>query len=490
MVKKLPYFVVGLLLICMAGIANAQNPVTFKVQMGVQEQLGNFDPANDTVVVRGSFNGWAGSDNILTDPDEDDVYECVVDFGDELVGTKIYYKFVIIYGDGSDDNWEGIADNREYTILDSAQELDVVYFANQAAPANVTFQADMSDLFNANIFDPAQDTIFVLGGMNGWARVDPMEPDFFDPSLYIYTTLVYGEVGANIEFKHRAWPNEHFIDDGWEQHPNYSFTFTGDPLELDPIKPQLVPAGAPLAQDVNVQFSVDVNFAVDWYNKQAFQNIQSVWVTGDFNNWGGAWGVADTATLIRMYDDGARGGDDTAGDGVWTATHLFPAAETNVVLYKYAIFADGVDTLNAGFESLDNEAGTGMNHILVIDDASPLFAIPTDFFGSQWGPTGVEPEGRDIVPVAYRLHQNFPNPFNPITQITYDLPNAADVTITIYNLMGQEIAKLINSKQDAGTHQIMWNGLDQFGRQVTSGVYFYRLQTADYVATRKMMFLK
>jgi hypothetical protein len=95
------------------------------------------------------------------------------------------------------------------------------------------------------------------------------------------------------------------------------------------------------------------------------------------------------------------------------------------------------------------------------------------------------------IPDAIMLAQNYPNPFNPSTQIRYDLPKAGQVTLTIYNSLGQEVRRLVDRVQPAGYHQITWNGRDERGKLVPSGFYHYRLQVdADFVSTKKMLMAK
>jgi len=110
-------------------------------------------------------------------------------------------------------------------------------------------------------------------------------------------------------------------------------------------------------------------------------------------------------------------------------------------------------------------------------------------------PAGMIPE--DVIQIAYRqhnadnlptefaLHQNYPNPFNPITEISFCLPNAVDVKLEIFNIMGQKVATVADRRFEAGNHTIEWNG-----SQVASGVYLYRLRAGDYVESRKMILLK
>jgi len=103
-------------------------------------------------------------------------------------------------------------------------------------------------------------------------------------------------------------------------------------------------------------------------------------------------------------------------------------------------------------------------------------------------------EGSDvkesIVPKDFSLSQNLPNPFNPQTEISYDLPNACHVTLSIYNLLGQRIKTLVDEYQTTGHKTIRWDGKDDQGIQVASGIYFYQLQAGDFTDAKKMILMK
>ena len=94
------------------------------------------------------------------------------------------------------------------------------------------------------------------------------------------------------------------------------------------------------------------------------------------------------------------------------------------------------------------------------------------------------------IPNSYALMQNYPNPFNPSTEISFDLPKASNVELRIFNVLGQQVRTLSNGAMEAGQHKIVWDGRDQGGSQVSSGVYFYRLTAGNYTDTKKMMLLK
>jgi hypothetical protein len=95
------------------------------------------------------------------------------------------------------------------------------------------------------------------------------------------------------------------------------------------------------------------------------------------------------------------------------------------------------------------------------------------------------------IATEYELCQNYPNPFNPQTTISYQLPVYSKVTLKIYDILGKEVRTLVNENKSAGYHSVMWDGRDNSGRQVTSGIYFYKLMS-DYgiSITKKLLLLK
>ncbi|KAB2879117.1 T9SS type A sorting domain-containing protein [bacterium] len=95
-----------------------------------------------------------------------------------------------------------------------------------------------------------------------------------------------------------------------------------------------------------------------------------------------------------------------------------------------------------------------------------------------------------VVPAKLTLDQNYPNPFNPTTSIRFGIPKESHVSLKIYNILGQEIRSLINENRKAGNYDQLWDGRNQFGAAVSSGIYIYRLQAGNEIITRKMNFLK
>jgi flagellar hook assembly protein FlgD len=94
------------------------------------------------------------------------------------------------------------------------------------------------------------------------------------------------------------------------------------------------------------------------------------------------------------------------------------------------------------------------------------------------------------VPEIFAAQQNYPNPFNSTTTIEYSLPQEAGVYVSIYNIFGHRVRTLVNETGNAGHHVVSWDGRNNAGEPVASGVYFYRLVADDYFAVRKMLLLK
>jgi Tol biopolymer transport system component len=96
----------------------------------------------------------------------------------------------------------------------------------------------------------------------------------------------------------------------------------------------------------------------------------------------------------------------------------------------------------------------------------------------------------DPVPSTFQLSQNYPNPFNPGTNIAFTIKQSGHVSIDVYNLAGQKVRNLTSANYAAGEHVVTWDGTDSKGSMVSSGVYFYKMETGEFSETRKMVVLK
>lgn len=111
-----------------------------------------------------------------------------------------------------------------------------------------------------------------------------------------------------------------------------------------------------------------------------------------------------------------------------------------------------------------------------------------DIYAQRINSDGVVPlTGADVPTVSMSLHQNFPNPFNPSTEIRYYLPGGCSVALDVYGVDGALVARLTEGYRDKGSHVATWNGRDRNGRQVSSGVYFYRLRAGTTEISKKMV---
>ncbi len=184
------------------------------------------------------------------------------------------------------------------------------------------------------------------------------------------------------------------------------------------------------------------------------------------------------------------------GSFVWES---YPETE------KFSDLTSGIttDSLN-GYDSLDlahvistgpfsltpGQSDTAVFALVAADDLAGLKAVATNAYDKYQITLDVETVDPGVLPERFTLHQNYPNPFNPSTEIAFSLARRATVELTIYNLLGEQVTKLVNRELPAGVYKTNWNGTDGDGKSVASGVYFYRLSFDGSARTRKMLLLK
>jgi hypothetical protein len=162
---------------------------------------------------------------------------------------------------------------------------------------------------------------------------------------------------------------------------------------------------------------------------------------------------------------------------------------------RYAAIASS--QLNPGGFAV-NTMWFGFSLMYVRDDmiSAPIdrFEIAKDVFAWMQFPTNIccgQPPYVDAdVPAAYRLAQNFPNPFNPVTTIKFDMKEKGNVTLRIYNVAGELVRTLVDDVRDAGAYAIEWDGRNNGGSNVATGVYFYKMETNGFNETKKMVMLR
>ncbi|MDP8269618.1 MAG: right-handed parallel beta-helix repeat-containing protein, partial [Candidatus Tenebribacter davisii] len=122
-----------------------------------------------------------------------------------------------------------------------------------------------------------------------------------------------------------------------------------------------------------------------------------------------------------------------------------------------------------------------------LDGESRIYDGRIDMGAYEW--QGTSTENYELSIVNYKLN-NFPNPFNPETTIRYQLPNNGKVELAIYNLKGQKVKQLLSDQLSAGQYSVVWNGRDESGKPVASGIYFYKFRSGDIEVSKKMLLLK
>ena len=127
--------------------------------------------------------------------------------------------------------------------------------------------------------------------------------------------------------------------------------------------------------------------------------------------------------------------------------------------------------------------------ILEVNGASCEFGLD-DIYWDGGATSSVDENENLDTPIKFNLQNNFPNPFNPLTTVRYDLPEDGLVNVTIYDVMGRPVKYLVNSQQNAGYKSIQWNGTNDAGQPVSAGLYMYTIQAGEFRQTKKMVLLK
>jgi hypothetical protein len=179
---------------------------------------------------------------------------------------------------------------------------------------------------------------------------------------------------------------------------------------------------------------------------------------------------------------------DPDGDMIYTGTLTINGPAFNGFLYDYA-YSSSSSTL------ILEDGGQGGARVRFIAQKGPRsfvspFSMPQDVWSNANKPEESEPvitSVREITgsPIVFSLSQNYPNPFNPVTMIRFSIPKQGLVTLKVYNLLGEEVATLINKEMTKGSYEV-----DFKGTNYSSGIYFYKITADNYVATRKMILLK
>jgi len=479
--------------------APADVMVTFQCNMSIKMREEVFIPTEDTIVVRGNFNGWGGNSEELLDADADSIYTGTFNIGTE---PTIKYKHVIVKADGV-VMWEDAIGDREFANPGSDFTLDVVYFDDDDEFSGVTkegailFTVDMEVWEDAGFFDRNLDSLMIRGGFNGWASGDYLER-FPGTMMYERIMTHKGIVDANVYYKYyiKYADTTKWKEEDWGYEVPYTqgggnriMVFEGIPNQEAPISYMNdIPHGGviPEGQTVTLTFNIDMNPAMTLatpFNPAT----DTVRIQPQDPHWAVGQGLEPYADTLAEFTD-------LDGDGIYTGS--LDIHGPTIYGMEYA-FKYGDNTEGGGFDY--GRYRTRYIHPNPDGTFPDSWVFPTDTFTEDPPLDVEEPPIRlavddlikgNVRPDNYSLGQNYPNPFNPTTMINYSTPKLSWVTLKVYNMLGQEVATLVNGYKVGGTYSVSWDAKDYTGRAVSGGIYFYRLEAGDYSTTMKMLLLK
>jgi len=384
---------------------------------------------------------------ILSDPDGEQLYPesipGVFGIGNPAVVYTVLPAEVEVGGTGvlnvTVDNTETIA-GFQFTILDSA---DVF-----------TGSSVSSSLSGWTVSGNEDDGLYtVIGFSMTGATIDAGSQTTFEIELVVRADAELGDYPVIFSNTVASNPDGNNM---WS---------AGVPGVFTVLEENLPPADFNLLLPAN---GTTENIAYDWLTDldiYEFTWEESVDPNGDAVSYSVFFGSGDLEIPVGIPSDSDLDGDDlkltipvkTLLDQIVAAGII--TLPINADLYWYVIASDGVS-----------------------DNASEAFTLSLNI------ETGIDKQAE--IPEEFEISQNFPNPFNPTTSISYGLPKECNVKVEIFNVLGQNIRTLVNEKQNAGVYTFTWNAKDMSGRRVKSGVYLYKITTSEFSKTMKMMLLK
>ena len=411
----------------------------------------------------------------------------------------------------------------------------------------VKFRIDLTEALNNDGVNPG-DTVYAQWGFGGTADqsqdtlvYDPLSPGNMYQVEDTVTSVGFGEA---LFYQYYLYKN------GQQVRENYfNYDYTGSQANLAERREITIPSSGTqhmhltirdtvaskvdsrrmprfpnrrvLAQEVSVIYTCDVRPAYwqvhlngdtlfhtqstnpdDWIKPGQEDSIITwgPYINGPGNGtagWQDPWSPSNLEPY-RMFDDGPGGGhgDEVAGDSIYSFTVKFSPDSTppDVVGQEFKFGIHGWDNENGG------RGGFGNNHIENIDDSQSIFYLRIDFgsinprYYSRWDfdnhVVGIENPDEVTVITTPMLNHNYPNPFNPVTTISFVLPRAMKVELVIYDVLGRKVRTLMNGTYKAGAQKVLWSGNNDRGIPVSSGIYFYRLKTENYDKTMRMLLVK
>lgn len=491
-------------------------------------QHADFNPETQSVYVAGSFQGWDPGSSMMTQEGDSPYWNIHI----QTHAADHEYKYTL-------GAWGTDESNNRSTTVNQDTTLQWVFwndqgpepFSSNATLTPLVLNTDVSRAVSNNGF-VLGDTLIVKYGYGGTGvsvMVDTLEQVPFE---YIYSVSIdslpvnldaglfyqyyrvkngaeyreiYFEFGYNGNDVSLAERRFHGLE-GASDLMTYSITDNVD-SNVDPQRMPVFRNTDELGSELTVTYSVDVRPAFyqivsgdTLFDIQGTTNVSDEdsvlawgsWINGPASepltgdSWTAWGGTLYGTTAKQMHDDGENG-DAVAGDSVYSIQVTYESTATVGQEFKF------------GLRGGDNESGYGLNHIENIDITNPTVA---SFWGSinplfydAWNYDTNEPSlaidnnESGISPHRFSLSANYPNPFNPTTNFEFTLPHGAEVSVNVYNLLGEKVAMVHNGYAKPGNYKAHWNGKDMSGKNVPSGVYIYELDAGAYFKQSKKMTL-
>ncbi len=393
-------------------------------------------------ITRGGFapnlllevGGWVQTENVNVNPATDDETIFLAFSFYDSTGAKIFGQDVVVplpQAQATVDTWTEIKSDPFILPVRADSVIITFKFGSKA-----TGTAWVDDVFLRKV-DPSA---------SGW------EGDIFNNSFnapegwfYWWANFTRGEIPVTATItEEEVFSGQHALKISEEDNDSDEVVFISDFVPIEPDKNYVLSAMVKTvnfsADSAQVNSGYRIGFTVTWHRGvPGWQEIRSA----DFQ-----FMVADSTTDWTLY-----------------AMPLTPPADAKYISVRarYWSFATGTSYWDDFV----------LTPIAVTSVKSPEITVD-----------------RGQIPKQFELAQNFPNPFNPSTTIQYKVAKEARVKLEIFNLLGQRIRTLIDERQLPGVYRVRWNGLDDQGRPVSTGVYVYRLQTGDRTFVKKMTLLK
>lgn len=507
--------------------------VYFRVNMATNT---DFNPETQQVHMAGSLEGWSHS--IVMNREGSSTYYNYHWRGaaSTEAPVEVYYKFTL--GDWSGTH-ESISDR--YIKVNQDTTIQWVYyndimpkpFAASDTLSSLTFSTDVSTAIANHGFDQG-DTLLVKWGYGGTqqsVRIDTLVAGFGT----VYSVAI-PNVGVDLESDGIYYQYYNIKNAFEDREIFFNFDYTGNDVSLAERRLHDLAGAAdgaaftindnvvsntdsrrmpkfknnnilvPTAADTDTSiyyFYVDMRPAVyqvmsgtvldDIQGDIDINTVDKVLTynicingpaTGGWTTWGGTldsdWG--------KVMRDNGTGADLVPSDTVYSIGLKFQANSTTIGQeFKFGIGGG------------DNESGYGLNHIenldLVSHEVYSVWGSINPNFYDAWdydtNSPNLDIELTEGVPNQFKLGDNYPNPFNPTTTVAFSLPIGVNVTLNVYNLLGEKIATIYNTYAQPGNYTATWNGLDSHGNQVPSGTYLFELDAGEYFhQVKKMTMMK